>query len=496
VKDRTKTGIGTDEQVAQWDAIEWRTVEKRVRNLRRRIYRATKLAQWNKVRSLMKLMLRSYSNLLSSVRRVTQENTGRKTPGIDRQVVLSPKARMALVRKMLKYTLWKASPARRIYIPKADGKTRPLGIPTIQNRVAQSVVKNSLEPSWEARFEANSYGFRPGRSCHDAIKHVWQCLNRSHNDRWVLDADIKGAFDNISHDYVLRALGFTPGRELIKQWLKAGYVEAEIFHATEAGVPQGGIISPLISNIALDGMQQLLKGKAHLIRYADDFVATAPTRRKIEAIVPVIEQWLQERGLVMHPEKTRIVHVDDGFDFLGFTVKHYKRKCLFRPQKEKVLSFLQEIRQWLKRNRSAAAEHVIRHLNPILIGWSNYYKHASSKRTFAYVQHQIRSCLWKWCLRRHPNKGKEWVRKKYFWDTPRDNWKFFSKVSNPKSQFSVLYLYNMSYLPIERHIKVRDSASPDDPTLQEYWYRRQTKGNVLQRKNALWNNCDVRVRTV
>jgi RNA-directed DNA polymerase len=403
---------------------------------------------------------------------------------------------MTLVRKMLQHTLWKAKPTRRIYIPKAGGKTRPLGIPTIQNRVAQSIVKNALEPSWEARFESNSYGFRPGRSCHDAIKHVWMRLNASHDDRWVLDADIKGAFDNISHDYILHALGPVPGRELIKQWLNAGYVEAEIFHATKSGVPQGGIISPLISNIALDGMQQLLKGKTGLIRYADDFVATAPTRGQIEAIVPILETWLKERGLVMHAEKTRIVHVEDGFNFLGFTVKHYKGKCLFRPQKDKVLSFLNEIRQWLRRNRAAAAEIVIRSLNPRLIGWSNYYKHASSKQTFAYVQNQLRQYLWKWSLRRHPNKGKYWVRKKYFRHTPKENWKFFAKATNPNSQFESLYLFNMSYLPIERHIKVRGSASPDDPTLQEYWYTRKSRGKGLFRKNAHWNNFNVRLRTI
>lgn len=444
----------------------------------------------------MKLMLRSYSNLLLSVRRVTQVNTGRKTPGIDRQVVLNPKARMTLVRKMLKYSFWQAKPARRIYIPKASGKTRPLGIPTIQNRVAQSIVKNAIEPNWEARFEANSYGFRPGRSCHDAIKHVWQCLNASHQDRWILDADIKGAFDNISHDYILHALGSTPGRELIKQWLKAGYVEAEIFHATEAGVPQGGVISPLISNIALDGMQQLLKGKAHLVRYADDFVATAPTRAKIEAIVPVIEKWLEQRGLVMHPEKTRIVHVNDGFNFLGFTVRHYKGKCLFHPQREKVLSFLKEIRQWLRRNRSATAENVIRHLNPMLIGWSNYYKHACSKQTFSYVHHQIWQYIWRWCLRRHRNKGKDWVYRKYFQRTQKNSWQFFAMVSASGGQRSVLHLFNIGCVPIERHIKVRDSASPDDPTLQEYWYSRHKRGRGLLRKNALWNNSDVRLRTV
>jgi RNA-directed DNA polymerase len=211
VKDRTINGIGANGQILQWDAIDWQTVEGNVRNLRQRIYRATKLGQWNQVRSLMKLMLRSYSNLLESVRRVTQENKGRKTPGVDHQVILTSKSRMALVKKMLKYTPWKAKPTRRVYIPKANNKYRPLGIPTIKNRVAQAVVKNALEPSWEARFESNSYGFRPGRSCHDAIKHIWQRLNKSHKDRWILDADIKGAFDNISHEYILKAIGLLAG---------------------------------------------------------------------------------------------------------------------------------------------------------------------------------------------------------------------------------------------------------------------------------------------
>ncbi len=495
MKDRTLNGIGANGQILQWDAIDWQTVEGNVRNLRRRIYRASKLGQWNRVRSLMKLMLRSYSNLLASVRRVTQENKGRKTPGVDHQVVLTPKSRMALVKKMLKYTLWKAKPTRRVYIPKANTKLRPLGIPTIKNRVAQAVVKNALEPSWEARFEGNSYGFRPGRSCHDAIKHVWFRLRSNARDRWILDADIKGAFDNISHEYILKAIGHVPSRELIKQWLKAGYVEAEILHATKSGVPQGGIISPLISNIALDGMQQLLKGKASVIRYADDFVATAPTREEIEAIVPTIEKWLQERGLVMHAEKTRIVSVQNGFDFLGFSVKHYKGKCLFQPQKEKVFGLLKEVRRWLRSNRSASAENVIRHLNPILIGWSNYYKHASSKQTFSFVQHQIWDTLWKWCLRRHPNKGKHWIYKKYFQNTQKERWIFFSKITDKYGQSEVLQLFNMSHVRIERHIKVCGSASPDDPTLQEYWQNRQQRSKGIMRMSAYWDNEDVRTRT-
>lgn len=238
--------IGPEGQLDDWYAINWQAVKKRVRNLRRRIFRASQNGQWNQVRSLMKLMLRSFSNLLLSVRKISQENKGKGTPGIDRQTALTPKARVRLVHDMLNHQAWKVRPAKRVYIPKADGKKRPLGILTVKNRVAQTIVKNALEPSWEARFESHSYGFRPGRSCHDAIEQCWRRLNRRSKDRWVLDADIKSAFDTISHDFILSAIGSIPGKELIRQWLNAGYVEAEIFHATTGGVQQGGVVVPVI----------------------------------------------------------------------------------------------------------------------------------------------------------------------------------------------------------------------------------------------------------
>ena len=239
MKDRVRKDIGAKGQLKDWSSIDWGTVKRRVKNLRQRIYRATQDGEWNKVRSLMKLMLRSYSNMLLSVRRVTQENRGKKTAGVDGQTVVTPAERVKLTNEMLDYSLWKAKPVKRVYIAKANGKRRPLGMPTIKNRVSQAIVKNALEPHWAARFEANSYGFRPGRSCHDALEQCWIRLQKG-KDTWTLDADIEGAFNNISHGYILKAIGKIPGRELIKQWLKAGYVEEEVFHSTESGVAPGG----------------------------------------------------------------------------------------------------------------------------------------------------------------------------------------------------------------------------------------------------------------
>jgi len=270
-----------------WDAIDWRKADRIVRNLRHRIFRASQANDLRKVRSLQKLMLRCYSNILMSVRRATQVNAGKNTPGVDKVVVKTPAARGQLVDLVATFQPWRAKPVRRVYIPKSNGKQRPLGIPTVLDRCLQAMVKQALEPEWEAKFEGSSYGFRPGRGCHDALEkiHLLACPHR--RKKWVVDADIKGAFDNISHDFLLQALGDVPGRELIRQWLKAGVMEGGAFHATEAGTPQGGVISPLLLNVALHGMEPALgvrytrrgkiADKRALVRYADD---CAPRRRK------------------------------------------------------------------------------------------------------------------------------------------------------------------------------------------------------------------------
>ena len=486
-----ETAVNRAKTPASWNDINWCRNRKLVRNLRQRIYRASRQGDHKKLRSLQRLMLKSRANRELSVRRVTQINKGRLTAGVDKLVVKTPQGRTRLVEEVSQYQPWKAKPAKRVYIPKANGKQRPLGIPTVLDRCMQAIVKNALEPEWEARFEPCSYGFRPGRSCHDAITRIYGLSRPNTRKKWVVDADIKGAFDNIRHATILEALAGFPARHLVRQWLTAGIVDRGVFAATTAGTPQGGIVSPLLANIALHGMESAVGvayqklgdsyaiiSKRAMVRYADDFVIFADTRDDAEAAKTDIAQWLAGRGLELSHEKTTIRHLTEGFDFLGFNVRQYPvsntktgYKLLIRPSKESVLAFKHRMKREWRAMHGHNADAALNRLRPIIQGWAIYFRNHVSKETFGALDHWMFFRAARWCRRTHPSKSWRWITRAYFgrFGKGRHNkWVF----GNPKTG---AHLPCLSWTPIKRHIMVRYDASPDDPDLRSYWQQREAR---------------------
>jgi RNA-directed DNA polymerase len=450
-----------------WSQVDWKKAERRVQNLRVRIFRAAKEQRWKHVRHLTKRLLRSYANVLVSVRRITQVNRGRHTPGLDGERVTTPDERARLVDDLRQDQPWKAAPARRIYIPKANGKPRPLGIPTRRDRVMPMVVKNALEPRLEAAFEAHSYGFRPGRCGQDAIEEVYVALNNSavgHNHD-ILDADIRGAFDHISQDFILHRLGPMPGRELITQGLKAGDWEHGTRHHPTAGTPQGGVVSPLLAHIALDGLAKRLGTGYRMARYADDIVVMAKSLPAIEQACPMVTTVLDARGLALHPENTRTVQRTEGFDVLGFQRQMRGQKLLITPQRQKVQALLRDVRAWLKHHQTVSPEAVIRHLNPRIRGWARYYRHVVSKHTFQKVDDHIWRALWRWAKRRHPRKSQRWLYRRYF-EGGKYGATFDTESRDRRGKTIRRRLERMPAIPIVRHVQVKGRASPDDPALK------------------------------
>ncbi|GAB3840739.1 group II intron reverse transcriptase/maturase [Hymenobacter jeollabukensis] len=496
-------------QMDEWKALPWKKLQRTVFRLQKRIYQASLRGDSRQVRQLQKLLSKSRAAKLLAVRKVTQDNQGKRTAGIDGVKSLTDTQRLRLSRR-----LWfrcAAKPLRRVWIPKPGStEKRPLGIPVMHDRALQALVKLALEPEWEARFEPNSYGFRPGRSAHDAIGAIYNCINQ--RAKWVLDADIEKCFDRIDHERLLAKVAIMPlFRRLLKGWLRAGVLDGDVFQPVEAGTPQGGVISPLLANIALHGMETViqthfrqrrisrtrLSPKATLIRYADDFVVLHEDRHVVEACREVLADWLAQLGLAMKSAKTRVVHTlhhtpqhPAGFDFLGMTVRQFPvgrthtgksprgiplgYKTIIKPSRTAQQRHDRRLGEIVYRQRGSPQAALIRELNPVIRGWCAYYAGVVAKDVFSRLDYTLHHKLRRWATRRHSGKHKRRIVHKY-WRLEQGSWKF----DTPQG----VRLHTHSLTRIKRHVKVAGSRSPFDGRWV-YWGARLRDYHGLSRRTC------------
>lgn len=466
-----------------WHQIDWAKAHRTTRRLQMRIAKAVREGRWNKAKALQWLLTHSFYGKALAVKRVT-ENQGKNTPGVDRETWNTPEAKAKAVLS-LKRRGYKPQPLRRVYIPKANGKLRPLGIPTMKDRAMQALHLFALEPIAETTADPNSYGFRPERASRDATAQCFNVLSKPSSAQWVLDADISGCFDNINHDWLLAHIPMD--KAILQAWLKAGFVWRGRMFPTETGTPQGGVISPVLANMTLDGLEtrlqerfgapgsrKILKSKVHLIRYADDFVVTGATPAVLVEVKSIIEAFLKERGLSLAPEKTKIVHIEEGYDFLGWNVRKYDGKLLIKPAKKNVQAFLRHVRGIITAAKPAKQETVIARLNPVIRGWANYHRNQVAKATFNKVDHVIWRQLWQWACRRHPNKPLRWIKNRYFIQHQGRKWVFGTRMVEGRKE-RLITLVHASATPIRRHIKIKGEANPYDPRWTHYFMERRSR---------------------
>lgn len=485
---RKLTGDGesaSSREPQDWHAIDWRRVEQFVRTTQRRIAKATLEKDWRKVKALQRSLNHSFSARALAVRRVT-ENQGKRTAGVDRQLWDSPALKRAAIGRLKQQRGYRAKPLRRVYIPKSNGKERPLGIPTMLDRAMQALHLLGLEPVAETTSDPNSYGFRRNRSTADAMGQIFVCTSRKASAQWVLEADIEGCFDHINHEWLVRHVPMN--KTILRKWLKAGVVHQGRLSPTEEGTPQGGIISPTLANMALNGLEggliehlgarfgrSKIKGlKVNVIRYADDFVVTGSSRELLESeIRPWIEAFLAQRGLRLSLEKTKVVYMDEGFDFLGWNFRKYKGKLLIKPSKKNVKAFYSKVRGILKTHISVKQEDLIAKLNPVLRGWVQYHQPVVAKEAFSRMDSLIYWRLMRWSRRRHPNKSRSWCKSRY-WQRIKERDEFAATV-RAEGGSRTWKLLKLADTEIVRHEKIKGEYNPFDPAWEVYGEKLRTK---------------------
>ncbi len=462
-------------RVSDWKAVDWPKVRHHVRRLQLRIAKAIRAGKYGRAKALSWLLTHSRSAKLLAVKRVT-ENKGAKTPGVDNVLWRTDRQKYAAVQN-LRRRGYRPLPSRRHYIPKKNGKRRPLSIPVMRCRAMQALHALALKPIMETVGDRNSYGFREGRSCADAIGQTFCALAKHYAPVWVLEGDIKSCFDRISHQWLLANIPMDA--RILRQWLEAGYLENGRLFPTREGTPQGGVISPLLANLTLDGMEKAIRSRirvrhdqVNFIRYADDFIVTARTRETLEQVVkPAVVAFLAQRGLELSEQKTTLTHIESGFNFLGQNVRKYGKKLVIKPAKEGRKALVQKTRECIKGARGRTAEMLIKALNPIIRGWANYHRHVCSAEAFWTADRIIHHQLLRWARRTHPNKSYGWLKQKYF--NLGGTFGFATSVRSGTDGKSVLRLYSIARTVLEWHIKVKGEANPYDPDYTEYFERRR-----------------------
>ncbi len=483
--------------------FDFKKLEENVRRLQTRIVKAQQEGKYNKVKSLQWLLTHSLSAKILAVKRVT-ENKGKNTPGIDKVIWNTDKQKCEAVRR-LKRTGYKAQPLRRVFIAKKNGKKRPLGIPTMTDRAIQALYLMALDPVAETVLDHDTYGFRKKRSTADAIEAVFKATFADKDcAEWVMEGDIKGCFDNISHEWLMENIPMD--RRVLGQWLKAGIIWEGKYSDTETGAPQGGLSSPCIANLALNGLGSLLdkkymtwrkNNKVHTIFYADDFIITGISKEFLEEeVLPEVKEFMRKRSLELSEEKTLITHIKKGFDFLGQNIRKYKGKVLIKPSKDNTKRFLNDIRGIIKRYPTIKQIDLIKMLNPKIRGWANYHRHIVAKETFSYVDFHIYQAINSWCQRRHPKKGRWWINNKYFHSVGNRHWVFAAE--SDKGELTELLRADAT--KIVRHVKIRKDANPYDRKWEMYFEEREgdlmfCSMNGKKQLKVLWvkqdKNCPV-----